>query len=208
MGTNEIIRRRALQSGGSAVDWESIARGMLDGVTEFEIPSDVVFGSVTYMCYERKNLKGHITFPEGMTRTGYGSFQNCTGITGVTLPSTLTNLYNNTFTGCTGITGEFVIPDNVTTVANNALQTCTHVTSLVIGSSVTTIAQFAFAKMAALTEIVCKPTTPPSLGSATFNGTNNIQSIYVPDASVAAYQADSGWSSFASIIKPISQRPT
>ncbi|MDR0973790.1 MAG: leucine-rich repeat domain-containing protein [Prevotellaceae bacterium] len=50
--------------------------------------------------------------------------------------------------------------------------------------------------------LICRATTPPSPGTL---GWGSKQTIYVPDASVDAYKAASGWSSYASIIKPLSQ---
>ena len=47
--------------------------------------------------------------------------------------------------------------------------------------------------------------TPPTLGSGAIPST--IDAIYVPDESVAAYQAATNWSSFASKIKGISEMP-
>ena len=54
-----------------------------------------------------------------------------------------------------------------------------------------------------LEAIVLRNTTPPTLGSGVFTSTNNCP-IYVPDESVEAYKAASGWSAYASRIYPMS----
>lgn len=58
----------------------------------------------------------------------------------------------------------------------------------------------------ALVYIKCLATTPPTIQSSlAFSNTNDTFIIYVPDDSVDAYKAASGWSSFASRIKGISE---
>ena len=52
--------------------------------------------------------------------------------------------------------------------------------------------------------VICKPTTPPTLGSDAFNGLNNYAfKIYVPKNSVDAYKAATNWSTWASKIEAI-----
>jgi len=46
--------------------------------------------------------------------------------------------------------------------------------------------------------------TPPSLHKDAFKGVSTLAAIYVPDASVAAYQAAVNWSVYAGVIKPLS----
>ena len=53
------------------------------------------------------------------------------------------------------------------------------------------------------TTIVCRATTPPSI-NAWGNGFRTV-TIYVPDSSVAAYQAVPVWSTYAANIKPLSE---
>jgi len=45
---------------------------------------------------------------------------------------------------------------------------------------------------------------PPTLGSSTFDDTNNCP-IYVPSGSVNAYKSASGWSTYADRIQAIQQ---
>ena len=52
--------------------------------------------------------------------------------------------------------------------------------------------------------LVIEATTPPTLASS-FSGSIEAKAIYVPDASVNTYKADSGWSTSSNIIYGISE---
>ncbi|MGN0092010.1 MAG: hypothetical protein ACI35M_02950, partial [Alistipes sp.] len=69
-----------------------------------------------------------------------------------------------------------------------------------IGSGVTKIGDYVFLGCAALTNIYCKPTTPPTLGAMVFSWIAANATIYVPSASVDTYQAATNWSSYSSQI--------
>lgn len=159
MSTNEIIRRRALTSSGAAIDWESIARGMLDFVTQFELPAGLEVNPIAYVLASRKCV-GEVTLMSGSTAIGMAALYNCTA-------------------------SSVIIPSSAVSLAQNTLRT-NH-----------------------LEEIVVEATTPPTLASTSLPLPSNthLTSIYVPDASVEAYKAASGWSTYASKIKPISERP-
>ena len=53
------------------------------------------------------------------------------------------------------------------------------------------------------TTVICKAVTPPTKSTTSYY--TNVADIYVPDESVDAYKAATGWSQFASKIRPISQ---
>ena len=55
-----------------------------------------------------------------------------------------------------------------------------------------------------LETLIIRATIPPTTDYWTFRG-SNIPNIYVPDSSVDAYKSSSGWSKWASYIKPISE---
>lgn len=157
--SNEIIRRRALRSSGAAIDWESIARGMLDFVTQFELPAGFEVNPITYVLASRRCV-GEVTLMSGSTAIGVAALYNCTA-------------------------SSVIIPSSAVSLSSNTLRT-EH-----------------------LEEIVIEATTPPTLATTSLPQTTRtkLTSIYVPDASVEAYKAASGWSTFASKIKPISERP-
>lgn len=97
-------------------------------------------------------------------------------------------------------TGQIYIPERI-------CQNC-GLTTVTFPDTVKRIGNYAFYGNLQLTEVISLATTPPTMQNYALQGNTALTSIYVPDASVSTYQSTSGWSSFASIIKPISQRPT
>jgi len=177
----ELLMRRMGAKSGSAIDWESIARGMLDCTTEFSVPSDIPVNPVGYLFTGHPNLKAVIL--ANATNIGVQAFDGCSGLTAIEIPSGYTQISSYGFRGCTGLT-TITIPSTISTVAYRCFQNCTN-----------------------LVEAIFERTTPPTLQEPFYNCTA-LTAIYVPDASVEAYKAATSWASYASIIKPISQRPT
>ena len=141
-----------------------------------------------------------ITIPNSVTSIGYGTFYNCSGLTSVTIPNSVTSIEGWVFRSCTSLTS-VTIGNSVTSIGDHAFWWCKSLTSITIPNSVTSIEDYAFQHCSGLTSIYCEATTPPILGGVnTLNNTNNAP-IYVPSASVEAYKAASGWSTYASRIQ-------
>ena len=71
------------------------------------------------------------------------------------------------------------------------------ITELTIPSSVEAIGSYCFQR-SSLLKIHMKPTSPPTLGTAAFQGTPSSLVIYVPQGYLSAYQSATNWSSYAS----------
>lgn len=143
--------------GGSAVDWESIAKGLCDNTVAFTMDASVPVNPKDNLLTDYTLMSGHVTIKDGVTTIGAGTVYNC-GTEFVTVPS------------------------SVTTIGNNFCR-----------------------NSPSLTTVVCYATAPPTLGQRCFMNSNSLASIYVPDASVNDYKAASGWSTYASKIKQISE---
>lgn len=96
-------------------------------------------------------------------------------------------------------TGQIYIPERICQGVG--------ISTLTLPDTIIRIGNYAFYGSESLTEVISEKSTPPTLGNGALQGNTSLQSIYVPDASVSAYQAASGWSTYASIIKGISERP-
>lgn len=122
---------------------------------------------------------GTMVLPESVTRVSVFAFQGVNGVNDVApvikLNEGLAVIDQSAFNGA-GIAGEIEIP-----------------------STVTKIGEYCFA-YTGITTVICKPTTPPALGSGAFSSDTAGFTIKVPAASVAAYKAADGWKDYANYI--------
>uniref|UniRef100_UPI004055B689 leucine-rich repeat protein n=1 Tax=Alistipes sp. TaxID=1872444 RepID=UPI004055B689 len=127
-------------------------------------------------------------------------------LTEITIPSDISILRFAAFYGCDWLT-DIVIPDSISAIGGRAFQGCSNLINVTIGNNVTRIAYSAFSGCSNLKSVYCKPTTPPTAHRGASSGAwgvfnNNAKGrlIYVPRASVDAYKAADGWSSYADSI--------
>ena len=148
------------------------------------IPSTVTYGGKTYQ----------------VTGIGAYAFEACTGLTSVAIPASVTYIGDAAFTSCGGLT-TVIIPASVTTIGWYAFSYCDHLTSVTIGSGVTSIGGYAFTECPALTSVTCLAATPPTITQDVFDSlTYGNATLKVPNASMAAYRAATGWKLFTHVI--------
>ena len=155
------------------LDWD---RNNYAGLTSANIPASVTYSGTTY----------------SVTSIGYNAFWACSSLTSVTIPNSVTSIGNSAFNGCTGLTS-VTIPNSVTSIRFFAFCYCSSLTSVTIGNSVTSIGFHAFFGCCGLTSLTCEAVNPPALGDAVFEGVDKSIPVYVPTASVNAYQSHRLW---------------
>ena len=179
------VPAEALSSYQNHADW-SVFTNLQAIVTEFTV------GGLTYKVTDQTAKTVEII--------GY-----TTGLPDVLdIPATVTNNginYNVTSIGADAIWGiddltEVSIPNSITTIGENVFWACCYMTKVTIGSGVTSIGAGAFALCEGLTEMTVLATMPPTLGDDAFGGVNRDIPVYVPAASLAAYQAAEVWKEF------------
>ena len=185
-------------------------------------------GSAFYGC----SSLAEITLPDSLTSIWISSFQNCSSLTKVlNLENTkVTSISNRAFQKCSSLT-EITLPAGVTSIGSYAFSGCKLLTSVInlentqltsindfafngcsslldiaLPASLTSINDYAFFQCSSLQYIRIQATTPPTL-SNTNAIPSTIGAIYVPDESITAYQEATGWTSYASKIKGISEMP-
>lgn len=148
-----------------------------------------------------------ITIPDSVTSLG-NAFGSCSGMTDVSVGSGVTTIPASCFSYCRSLTS-ITFTNSLTTIGNRAFFDCENLINIEIPSSVTSIGDTAFYNCTRLSSFTIYATTPPTLGNNAFKKDTTILGydlvIYVPDASVNAYQT--AWSQYADKIKPISEKP-
>ena len=179
------------------------ANGATSKLVSVYIP-DTVTTIGSYVFY-RCNALTSMTIPDSVTTIGSNLFNGCKSLSSVTLSNSLSYLNVYTFHSCSGLTS-IIIPDSVTNIGTGAFYGCSGLTSMTIPSGTTSIGDQAFRSCSALTGMTVNAVNPPTLGANVFTDTNDCP-IYVPAESVEAYKTAQRWSTYASRIKPLSQKP-
>ena len=105
----------------------------------------------------KESASGAITIPseidgKPVTSIGYNAFEDCTGLTSITIPNSVTSIGDSAFYCCARLTS-ITIPNSVTSIGAWAFWTCIGLTSITIPNSVTSIEDSAFSGCTGLTSI-------------------------------------------------------
>lgn len=130
-----------------------------------------------------ESISGDIIIPA--TLDGYpvisissNAFDNCTGITGVTIPNGIRSLSKGAFYGCENLEN-VVLPDSVVIIGDYAFQNCTSLKSITIPENVSYIGMQAFSGCSSLTDVIIKGVdyiTPDA-----FNNCSSLTGIWVDE---------------------------
>ena len=142
------------------------------------------------------------TVEYNVTSISDNAFNNCTGLTSVTIPSSITSIGINAFTVCTGLTS-ITIPSSVTSIGNYAFAGCTGLTNIIVNAYLSNLGiaffnvnniglHFTFDYIGAIPDGVCNGrnkmtsiTIGPnitSIGSAAFKNCSSLASITIPSS--------------------------
>lgn len=176
-----------------------------------------------------------INLPETLTTISYSTFQGTSNVEEMNLPQSLTiigSLPGGTWTegmslnlpNLTSISDVFpnshlVRVENLGSITKTGITSGNYETNGIfrnskklefvrMPSTITQIGISAFYHCTALQTFIVEAITPPTLYGNVFTDTpiaSKTGTIYVPDASVDAYKAASGWADYADIIKPLSE---
>ena len=179
-------------------DLDKYLRGQ-NGTTYFITASTPATGAHLYLNGAEVTS---VTFPTGMTAIPAHVLQNHKYITSAAFPGTITSIEGLAFSDA-GLVNEVSLPEGLTSIGENAFSNCPLSGVLVIPSTVTEIIGQTFRNSTGVTAAKVLATTPPTLSDRyAFRYTS--YPIYVPysaDHSIlAAYQAASNWSVYASRI--------
>ena len=142
-----------------------------------------------------------LTLPSSVTKIGCYALSNCIGLTSLTLPSSITEIGELAFLNCRGLTN-FTIPSGVTSIGSGAFFCCYGLISLTIPSSVTWIGSEAFKVCSSLTSIYAYMEKLPETGSNLFLGCDEKKcTVYVPKGTGNAYFRSAEFGYFYNIVE-------
>ena len=177
----------------------SIGGGAFDGcysLASISMPSGVT--SIGTSAFSSCSSLTSISIPSGITSIGDSTFSGCRSLASITIPSGVTRFWNNAFSLCCSL-ASITIPSGVTSIGTSTFASCYPLASITIPSSVTSVGSSAFYNCYCVAEYHFLPTTPPTLANTSaFTGILSDCKIYVPAASLSAYQTATNWSTYAS----------
>ena len=143
----------------------------------------------------------NVIIPETVTLIGNGAF-SAASIGTMILPGSVTRISVFAFQGVRGVNDVapvIKLNEGLAAIDQSAFNDAGIAGEMEIPSTVTEIGAYCFF-YANITTVICKPTTPPVLGTDAFSSDTAGFTIKVPAASVAAYKAATNWSTYADYI--------
>ena len=102
----------------------------------------------------KDTISGAYTIKEGTKTIAGSAFEDCTGLTSITIPNSVTSIGNSAFSDCYGLTSiKFAENSKLTSIGGCAFRDCTGLTSIDIPNSVTSIGKWAFDYCTGLTSV-------------------------------------------------------
>ena len=147
------------------------------------------------------SLCRNVIIPETVTLIGAGAFSSA-NIGTMILPGSVTRVSNMAFSDVRGVNGVapvIKLNEGLAVIGAYAFDSANIAGEIEIPSTVTEIGEGCFG-WTGITTVICKPTTPPALGTEAFPSYVEGFTIKVPAASVAAYKAADGWKDYANYI--------
>lgn len=141
------------------------------------------------------------------TKIGQSAFSNCLFLESVELKNSVSTLKKYAFSGCSNLASVTLPENNNFKLIGHSAFKGTGLTSLTIPSSVEEIVAYAFNGCTKLESIRCKRETPPVVAASSFQNVPRTIPLYVPLASLDAYQAADVWKEFNVLPDP-EQCPT
>ncbi len=160
------------------------APGQAPYIGQMDIPNSVAYGGKLYQ----------------VTGIGNGAFQQCEGLTCLTIPESVTSLGASVFQNCTSLCS-IDLPESVASIGECAFQQCTHLTSLMLPAGVTSLGRCAFSGCAGLVAIYCPVVLPPRCEADVFKEVDVAHcTLYVPMESLRVYASAFGWKGFPNMV--------
>lgn len=181
---------------GNVEAWNSISMGtgsacIKDASLHFNYGTEIkTFGSIEYVLSENEirivgcdaEAQGAIDIPAEIdgfpvTVIDKSAFENCTGVTSISIPSTVNRIYSYAFSK-SGIT-EITIPEGIEVLAEWTFSRCSDLADVTLPTTLKTIERNAFTRCEALESIEI-PASVETIGDWAFSH-SGLKSVVVPD---------------------------
>lgn len=194
---SQVILQNKIQKDDSA--FSSLIEGSIKNAV---IPNGVI--QIKAYAFENCYQLESVTIPSTVNSIGESAFYSCHALTSMSIPHGVTQIANRTFGYCY-VLSSVTIPNTVTYIGQYAFYGCKILSDITIPSSVTIIDSnaFGFQNDSVFVNLTVLASTPPSADASSISGLSPNFAIYVPAASVDAYKAASGWSTYADKIQAI-----
>jgi len=137
-----------------------------------------------------------VSIPNTVTSIGNSAFGNCSGLVSIIIPDSVVSIGEGGFYGCTSLTS-ITLSNNLTNIGMQAFLLCTSLTSITIPNSVTSIGVNAFGICLGLTSVTVNWSTPLVINSNTFSGVLlGSVNLIVPVDTMPTYDAVAVWTDF------------
>lgn len=159
-----------------------------DGNTAYSTENGVLFNAdKTKLFLYPKGKSGSYEIPDTVQSIRTQAFQNCSGLTHVTIPasviskgagsSSVPGLGSYAFSGCTGLTKvTFKEGSTLDSIEEGAFANCTALTEINLPESITSIGRQAFENCTGLTNITI-PKSVKAIGGDAFSGCSNLRLV-------------------------------
>ena len=162
--------------------------GIYYNLDETNKTAEVTYRGEYYYSYDNE-YSGSVTMPEtitynseiySVTSIGSSAFEDCSGLTSVTIPNSVTTIGSSAFAGCSGLTS-VTIPNSVTSIGDYAFSSCSGLTEVTIPNSVTSISYYAFSSCSGLTEVTI-PNSVTSISYYAFSYCSGLTEVTIPNS--------------------------
>lgn len=173
----------------------------------YQLESVTIPNSVTKIgdnAFYNCDLLNNVNIPSTVNTIGKSAFASCHSLTSINIPQGVTSIKDSTFNYCY-VLSNVTIPNTVTSIGQYVFYGCKILSDITIPSSVTSIGTnaFGFQRDGVFVNLTVLASTPPSIYASAISDLNPNFAVYVPAASVDAYKAANGWSTYADKIQAI-----
>ncbi len=139
----------------------------------------VTGGDIFYGAFDQCTGLTSITLPAALTVIGNYAFRDCTGLTDLQIPAGVTEIGEFAFDGCTGFDG-LVLPEGIERIGSGAFSDCTSLVGMELPGQITRIENKTFQGCSSLQEFTL-PKQIQFIGNEAFQGCKELKEMKLPD---------------------------